>query len=219
MRPRSIVKYAVKVHGAWYPVIQAFSVGSGIPESYFNSHTARRHLADLGLEVRGEVPDRVPPVRTGTGGPTPSASFAPEPAWHSEEKVQLKVVEALIAHGWEIVSQADTRSREPGIDIVATLGHESAGIEVKGFPAKIYADPRRAGEVKPTHPSNQAGHWYAQAVLAAMRLRTHHPDFRSVIALPDFPRYRKLFSDTRSSLDVAGIEVWWLLESGEVEGL
>lgn len=34
---------------------------------------------------------------------------------------------------------------------------QTAGVEVKGFPGCGYADPARAGEVKRTSPSTQAG--------------------------------------------------------------
>jgi len=58
--------------------------------------------------------------------------------------------------------------------------------------------------------------WFAQAVLAAMRLRGKEPGWRSVIALPDFSRYRALHAETRGSLDAAEIEAWWVHESGTV---
>jgi hypothetical protein len=53
-------------------------------------------------------------------------------------------------------------------------------------------------------------------VLAAMRLRTKRPELRSVIALPDFSRYRDLFAETHNSLGAAGIEVWWVGSNGKV---
>lgn len=43
-----------------------------------------------------------------------------------------------------------------------------------------------------------------------MRLRSREPDWRSVIALPDFPRYRNLHTETMDSLRAAQIEVWWV---------
>jgi len=49
-----------------------------------------------------------------------------------------------------------------------------------------------------------------------MRLRGKEPAWRSVIALPDFSRYRALHAETRGSLDAAEIEAWWVHESGTV---
>jgi Holliday junction resolvase-like predicted endonuclease len=222
VRPRSISTHAVLINGDWYPVRQAFEVATGVPADLFNSHTARRHLASLGFEIRGDIrhrdgstspvvarSQRSSVVNNETGGDSP---------WHTEAHIQAAVVIALEASGWRILSQADTATKERGIDVVAARGAQVAGIEVKGFPTRTYADPRRQAETKPTQPSTQAGHWYSQAVLAAMRLRTRNPEYLSIITLPDFPRYRRLFAETRSSLEAAGIQVWWVQASGTVEG-
>jgi hypothetical protein len=90
-----------------------------------------------------------------------------------------------------------------------------SGWRSKGFPSRGYADPARAA-VDGTSPSTQAGHWYSQAVLASMRLRGKEPTWRSVIALPDFPRYRSLHAETAGSLAAAEIEVWWVDQAGAV---
>jgi len=47
-----------------------------------------------------------------------------------------------------------------------------------------------------------------------MRLRGREPAWRSVIALPDFPRYRTLYAETCGSLVASGIELWWIDEAG-----
>jgi hypothetical protein len=136
--------------------------------------------------------------------------------WHTEASVQASLVTALAAEGWRILSVANTATKEHGIDVIATRDGRTVGIEVKGFPSRSYADPARADEVKRTSPSTQAGHWYSQAVLAAMRLRGKEPGWRSVIALPDFPRYRDLHAETAESLAAAQIEVWWVDQAGAV---
>ena len=123
---------------------------------------------------------------------------------------------ALAGEGWRILSVANTATKEHGIDVIASRDGQTAGVEVKGYPSRGYADPARAGEVKRTSPSTQAGHWYSQAVLAAMRLRGKEPQWHSVIALPDFPRYRDLHAETAGSLAAAQIEVWWVDQAGAV---
>ena len=100
-----------------------------------------------------------------------------------------------------------TATKEHGIDVIASRDGQQIGIEVKGYPSRNYADPARAHEAKRTSPSTQAVHWYSQAVLAAMRLRGKEPTWRSVIALPDFPRYRDLHAETVNSLTAAQIDV------------
>lgn len=222
--PDAIRKHAVMVNGTWFPVIQAFEVATGIPRSEFMSNTARRHLAALGYEIAGDVePRTAPPVVHSAVKPAAAASprDPEEPAglageWHTEANVQASLVTALAADGWRILSVANTATKEHGIDVIASRDGQTVGIEVKGFPSRGYADPARANEVKRTSPSTQAGHWYSQAVLAAMRLRGKEPAWRSVIALPDFPRYRDLHAETAGSLAAAQIEVWWVDQAGAV---
>jgi len=187
------------------------------------SNTARRHLAALGYEVTGEVEPRAGlpaarPAFTPDGVPPrdleESAKLSEE--WRTEANVQASVVTALAAGGWRILSVANTATKEHGIDVIASRDAQTVGVEVSGFPSRSYADPARASEAKRTSPSTQAGHWYAQAVLAAMRLRGKEPTWRSVIALPDFPRYRDLHAETAASLAAAQIEVWWVDQVGLV---
>ena len=90
-------------------------------------------------------------------------------------------------------------------------------VEVKGWPGREYADPRRAGQTKRTQPTLQAAHWFAGAVSSALKLRESHPHDRVVVALPDFPRYRRLHAERAHPLRLLGIEVWFIAESGLVE--
>lgn len=218
LAPEPVRLHAVQVRGVWYPVLQAFEAAIQRPRTEFTSHTARRHLARLGFEVRHDGP-RAPARAEGSQverRASRGAALAGGSEWHSEADVQALLVNHLAAQGWSIRSVANTATKERGVDVVAELDGVMAGFEVKGYPSRRYADPRRADEVKKTQPSTQAGHWYAGAVLAAMRLRTKQSDWRSIIALPDFSRYRTLNDETRSSLDAAGIEVWWVAEDGDV---
>ncbi|MGD7731812.1 hypothetical protein ACQCX5_02485 [Propionibacteriaceae bacterium G57] len=218
--PEPIREHAVQVGGVWYPVKQAFEIAVGVPRPEFTSRTARRHLAKLGFPISGEAHS---PESSVAPGPTadiqhPKAQRHPrDEQWHTEANVQAAVVSALVASGYRIQSVANTATREHGIDIVATLDGMAIGIEVKGFPSKTYANPALVDRPKRTQPSNQAGHWFAAAVLAAMKLRGKQPDWRSIIALPDFKRYRNLYSETHTSLAAAGITVWWVDAEGTVE--
>ena len=190
--------------------------------------TWRRSTGVGGARVAQQDPVDRPTGSNRTTGSTRSDSMASSDAsseehpggapteseWHTEANVQAMVVTALATDGWRILSVANTATKEHGIDVIASRSGQTVGIEVKGFPSRAYADPSRAHEQKRTSPSTQAGHWYSQAVLAAMRLRGKEPDWRSVIALPDFPRYRDLHTETAGSLTASNIELWWVDETG-----
>ena len=145
-----------------------------------------------------------------------AATPARDGDWHTEARVQEMLIKYLDREGWEIVRSADTARRERGVDIEATRGIETVAIEVKGFPGRNYADPRRAGERKRTQPSTQAKGWYGRAILAAMIVRTQKPAVRAVIAFPDFPRYRELYRQTAGQLQKCDIELWWITREGNV---
>jgi len=122
----------------------------------------------------------------------------------------------LERNGWKIEAAADTASKQRGVDIHASKGEQCLLVEAKGYPSKAYRDPSRASEQKPTNPTNQAQHWYSHALLKAMRLQTKHPDATIAIALPDFPRYRTLFDETKSGLAKLGIGLITVDGGGDV---
>ena len=142
--------------------------------------------------------------------------------WWWEGNVQAAIARHLTATGWEAVQEADTASQERGIDIVAKRGSRRLAIEVKGYPATVYAAGSRAGQQKPTAPTNQARQWFSHALLTALSLR-HQPGREVAIGLPDVPRYRSLVGATETSLRLLGIGVilvaepdraLWLIEPG-----
>jgi hypothetical protein len=48
---------------------------------------------------------------------------------------------------------ADTKSKAPGIDLIATYNDRWLAVEVKGFPATTYEHGERRGQPKPTQPT------------------------------------------------------------------
>lgn len=163
-----------------------------------------------GIRLQPTVPRAAPPIEH-PGDPT-----AP---WYWEGNVQATVARFLTAEGWAIESAADTASRQRGIDLIATLGARRLAIEVKGYPGTVYARGERAGQPKPTAPTNQARHWFAQALLAAVL--TGGPAQRAEIALafPAMPRFRELIARSEWALRRLGIRVFLADESGHVEEL
>jgi Holliday junction resolvase-like predicted endonuclease len=137
-------------------------------------------------------------------------------AWFREAHVQKALVDALSDRGWQVHVARNTDKREPGIDVIAQRNGQMLGVEVKGYPTTGYADPRRAAEKKKARPEGQAWNWYSKAILAAMMLRSRHPDWVSAVVLPVTSRYTELYQATKGSLSAAKIQVWWIDPSGEL---
>jgi hypothetical protein len=133
--------------------------------------------------------------------------------WAWEGNVQAAVVRQLALDGWRVLRTADAAARQQGDDIRASRDGVTLVVEVKGYPSRSYADPRRAHEVKRTNPTLQAKHWLAEAVLRSMRSLGTDPGIRAAIALHDFPRYRDLVRDIGESLATLGIKVFWVSEA------
>jgi hypothetical protein len=182
-----------------------------------------RHLAEIGVIVRdqsgGVIVNR--PVE---GLPLPPAPAAPAPLPRSpamsdprwEGNVQAAVVRHLVAEGWSVVSVADTASQQRGVDVVVERAGCQMLVEVKGWPSTTYVRGARAGQPKPTAPSVQAKHWFAEVLLAVLRLRERHPDCSVALALPDMPRYRTLLGEVRAALTQLGIAVLLVQGGGAV---
>jgi hypothetical protein len=136
--------------------------------------------------------------------------------WYWEGNVVSALRRHLEQDGWVIGRMADTRIKERGVDLEAKKDGRTLLIEAKGYPSKGYSDPRRAGEVKPTSQTLQAGHWYSHALLSAMRLQTKNPEAIVALAFPDFPRYRVLFEETRGGLEKMGVALLLVCEAGRV---
>lgn len=136
--------------------------------------------------------------------------------WYWEGNVVEAIASFLAQEGWMIVGKADTHSKERGVDIQASRNGRMLLLEAKGYPSKNYRDPRRAGEVKPTNPTNQAQQWYSHALLKVMRLQTKHPEAVVALGLPEFPRYRALFEETRAGLAKLGVAMLTVRADGTV---
>jgi hypothetical protein len=137
--------------------------------------------------------------------------------WYWEGNVVEIIAQFLTQDEWTIIAMADTRSKERGVDIHASRDGRTLLVEAKGYPSKNYRDSRRAGEVKPTNPTNQAQHWYSHALLKAMRLQTKYPGAVVTLGFPDFPRYRALFEETQRGLVNLGLAMLTVRADGTVE--
>jgi Holliday junction resolvase-like predicted endonuclease len=148
-----------------------------------------------------------------------AATLAPDVTtdWFWEGNVVEALARYLESNGWVIVNKANTRSKERGVDIHALKGQTALFVEVKGYPSTNYRDPKRAAERKPTNPTNQSQQWYSHALLKALRLQTKHPGSKIALGLPDFPRYRALFDETKMGFERLGLALLTVKANGDVQ--
>lgn len=139
-----------------------------------------------------------------------------ERAWRWEGHVQETLAAFLTTQGWRVTATANTASKEPGIDIVATKDGRWLAVEVKGYPSTTYEYGPKRGEAKPTSPSSQARQWYSHALLSMMQLRHKRPAAEIAACFPDYPTYRRLLARTRSSFELLGFGVYFVGQDGTV---
>ncbi len=136
--------------------------------------------------------------------------------WAWEGNVQSRVATHLAQTGWSIIRVADTAQRERGVDIIAERGGQRLLVEAKGWPSTTYARGERAGQPKPTQPTLQATHWFAEALATLIR-RGGEPEARLSLALPDMHRYRTLLGEAGWALERLNITVYLVTAEGAVE--
>jgi hypothetical protein len=174
--------------------------------------------AELVVFRRGQAQRRamayVESGRVTVRGVVPPEQNGPVEHVDTEASVQGRLATFLSGTGWLIQQVADTATKEAGIDVLAIKDGRVLAVEVKGYPSTRYADPRRAGEVKPTNPATQARHWYAQALLKAVLTRDEHPTYEIAVALPESATYRSLHRRTAASLGVLDVRILFVAPDG-----
>jgi hypothetical protein len=137
--------------------------------------------------------------------------------WYWEGHVQASLAVHLEREGWTVREAADTESKAPGIDLLATLGDRWLAIEVKGYPNTTYDHGPKRGQLKPTQPTNQARQWFSHALLGMMLLRDKRPDAEIALCFPRFTTYEKLVRRTQVSFGLLGFGVYFVNEDGSVD--
>ncbi len=139
-----------------------------------------------------------------------------ERPWFWEGRVQDALAAYLSAQGWDVREAADTESKAPGIDLLATMANRWLAVEVKGYPNTTYDHGPKRGMPKPTQPTNQARQWFSHALLGMMLLRNRRPDAEIAICFPRFKTYESLLERTRLSFELLGFGVYLVAEDGSV---
>lgn len=140
-----------------------------------------------------------------------------ERPWFWEGHVQDALAVHLTSEGWNVREAADTESKAPGIDLLATKDHRWLAIEVKGYPNSTYDHGSKRGQPKPTQPASQARQWFSHALLGMMLLRDKRPDAEIAICFPRYKTYENLIARTKVSFDLLGFGVYFVEETGAVE--
>lgn len=137
--------------------------------------------------------------------------------WFWEGRVQDALAAHLAAEGWDVRETADTESKAPGIDLLATMAERWLAVEVKGYPNTTYDHGPKRGMPKPTQPTNQARQWFSHALLGMMLLRHRRPDAEIAICFPRFKTYESLLERTRLSFELLGFGVYLVGKDGSVD--
>ena len=137
--------------------------------------------------------------------------------WFWEGNTQNALAAYLVGEGWDVREAADTESKAPGIDLLATTDHRWLAIEVKGYPTTTYDHGPKRGQPKPTLPTNQARQWFSHALLGMMLLRDKRPDAEIALAFPRFTTYENLVERTSLSFGLLGLGVYFVNENGSVD--
>lgn len=176
-----------------------------------------RQLAESGQVWRGlgacTKCDKHKTVSVPTGVELPAAEPTSSDAkpWHWEGNVQSALVTHLLAAGWRLLSQADTATKETGVDVVA-LDADGAEwwITVKGYPQ------RKPG--KSTNPPVQARHWFSHALFDVVLYRTARRDIKIGVALPaGFKTYENLTNKSEWLHEQAEFSYFLVGEDGSVK--
>ena len=138
-----------------------------------------------------------------------------EQEWYEETNVARKIRDFLESKGWVILKFNEDK-RQKGPDIIAMKNHKKLIVEVKGYPSRKYVKGEKKGELKPTHPSSQAAHWFAEALLSVVKEKSKDREVDIGIGLPKFPRYLKLMREV-SILSALGLRFYVVDENGKVE--
>lgn len=126
--------------------------------------------------------------------------------WFWEGNVQQAVVNYLESQKYTILQAVNTASHQQGKDIITESSGGLLWITVKGYPK---------GTTR-THPTVQAGHWFKEALFDIVRYRGEDAEVALAIALPDFPRYRRLTYKVSWFQPVARFSYFWVNEDGTV---
>lgn len=127
--------------------------------------------------------------------------------WYWEQNVQDVIVSFLKGEGYIILSEANSKTHERGIDIIAKKNGKELWVTVKGF-------PRMKNRTK---PNAQCVHWFSSALYDMIKYRERNKEIKLAIALPDFERYRNLANEISWFKADAKFNFFWVQQDHIIE--
>ncbi|MBI5054644.1 MAG: restriction endonuclease [Chloroflexi bacterium] len=142
--------------------------------------------------------------------------WSKEDDWFWEGNIQKHIAVFLREQGYE-VQEANTNSKEQGVDITATKPDSKMLVEVKGWPSDKYVDGAKKGQRKKTNPPTQARQWFAEAISSIISRKNDYEEYILAIGLPDYSTYHGLIKKTEWALRKLEIRVYLVKQSGKIE--
>lgn len=147
-------------------------------------------------------------------------TWKPNSDWFWEGNVQNKIIEFMQKNeDFKILLKANTQTKERGPDILAKKDGVKRRVSVKGFPSDKYMSGPRMGQKKPTPPTLQAKHWFAEAIFDVICAKSALQEIEIAIGFPKFPRYVNLVRNVKWFRETIGLFCYFVSENGEVEVL
>lgn len=140
--------------------------------------------------------------------------------WFWEGNIQKKIVEHLISSKFEILSEANTYTKNPGPDILARHNGNILQISVKGYPSDKYTGDfpgGRKGQKKRTQPSTQARHWFSEALFELILAKSQKPQLGIALGLPRFQTYVNYVTKIRWLREKVDLLCYFVDSDGKVE--
>jgi hypothetical protein len=137
--------------------------------------------------------------------------------WYWEGNVVEAIAQFLAQGGWTIISKADTRSKERGVDIHARKDGATLLVEAKGFPSKNYRDSRRASEVKPTNPTKPSSAVVLTRPTQGYAVADELPRSNGRTWFPRFPSLSHAVQENQGGLAKLGLAMLTVRADGTVE--
>lgn len=132
--------------------------------------------------------------------------------WYCECQVQSKIAAELVMKGYTISRQADTHSREHGVDIDGP----NLKVSVKGFPGKNYMRGPKIGTPKATGVHSQARQYFSHATLDVILYRADHPNALVALGLPSMTTYLELWRKSKLVFKNNAIQAIFIDQAGGI---